>query len=154
MTFQIIRKNVFTHYSLLLFLVSFFTGVRSSIWSISTCLNVGIFLGFYSVPALDSTAYRRMALKNGWSMRVFHICNFVLHGIPFIVSIMAIPISINWRHGVISIILHILWAFTTEDNGLFLNKTYVSMNIDSWRILWYIAFASELLWPIFCIIIK
>ena len=74
----IMNLNLFTHFMLLSMLFGICCGRDSLLWSLSNCwAHDGVAGGFACARLLDSTAYVRLAQKNGWSMTTFHTGNLV-----------------------------------------------------------------------------
>ena len=140
------KLNVFTNHAILTLCIGHVLGHKSLFWSIGTCVNVGSSASFLSVPFIDSTAYLRMANKNGWPMWLFHTGNIILHVLPCIFSIALPPQNMHIWHGFVAILYHLLWTLTTQDGTIFLNKTYVSMQNYQWVKLWQVTIFTELLW--------
>jgi hypothetical protein len=130
---------------------SYARGAGSRLWAITTCLVWGTLLSFAAARVLDRTAYARIAARNGWSMRVFHAGNVVVHVLPACATLAWPPTASRCpTDGVLAVFVHATWlASVAGFAGL--DELYVPLSPRVWRALFAVAFLAELLAPCVCV---
>jgi hypothetical protein len=127
-------------------LVAAGAGDSSPAWAVVSCWNIGCAVPFLVLPAVDPTAVRRKARREGWPPWLFHAGNAALHYVPLLLAALHPPTVCRPGHGVAAAALHLAWTVSTPEGTPFLDDTYISLPRGRWVVLWASALASEVAW--------
>lgn len=142
------KCNLFTHVMLVSLMVGRYLGTESLTWSVGCCWAYGVLASFCAARLLDPLCYVRISQKNGWSMSLFYVGHALLHVLPCCLVVVRPPASSRAWHGVLAGTLHLTWTFTTEDGGIYLDRTYVSFPTSTWNAIWAVVLVVEATFPV------
>ena len=117
--------------------------------AVSTILIWGVLVAFTAARIIDDTVYKRMQVKNAWSILKFHVGNVVLHIVPAALTFYYPPVGICFAHGVVAALLHVAWTFVVSGGTMVLDTMYVPLPRRLWLQLLAVAVFAELMVP-FC----
>ena len=130
----IIREHIipFTNINLALFILCYFKPYNNYItydylYSISYCWNHIIFITFNGAYFIDSTTFKRMAIRKRISLPLFHIGNMILHNLPFLYVNIYIPKSITLYHSFLACFINLLWCYWATFGTFDIKYVYVYM---------------------------
>lgn len=151
----IIREKIipFTNINLALFALCYFRPIPYYIdydflYSISYCWNYLIFLTFNGAYFIDSTTFKRMAIRKRISLPTFHIGNMILHNLPFLYVNIYIPDSVTLYHSLMACLTNLAWCYWATFGTFDIAYVYVSMKKEKQLILYSINICSILYAPL------
>lgn len=137
--FNEIKHVPFTNIMIITFLIGYYLGTDTKIWSVSSCLVFGSTISFSFVPYLDSTVYKRQMKKFGYTKIVFYTGHFMLHIVPCIIIVCHPPV-VSIYECFLANIIQLTWAFVVQ-GSLYLDNVYVPMKKEHWIIAWKLTIA-------------
>jgi hypothetical protein len=148
----IIREKIipFTNINLALFVLCYFRPRLYYInydflYSISYCWNYVIFFTFNGAYFIDSTTFKRMAIRKRLSLPIFHIGNMILHNLPFLYVNIYIPNSVTLYHSLMACLTNLAWCYWATFGTFDIAYVYVSM-IKEKQIKLYLLNISSILY--------
>jgi hypothetical protein len=151
----IIRENIipFTNINLALFALCYFKPKSYYIdydflYSISYCWNYLIFLTFNGAYFIDSTSFKRMAIRKRISLPLFHIGNMILHNLPFLYVNIYIPKNVEFHHSILGCLTNLLWCYWATFGTFDIAYVYVSMKKEKQMKLYLLNISSILYAPL------
>lgn len=118
--------------------------VQLDLYAVGYCLIWGVAASFACAPALDPTAYSRLAVKKHMHIWAFHAGNLAVHALPLVCA--PRPPHLCVWHGVMAACVHLTWGLLCGEWLLRLDRVYVPMAQEHWWALWVVAVGTELLW--------
>ena len=151
----IIREKIipFTNINLALFALCYFRPRPYYIdydflYSISYCWNYLIFLTFNGAYFIDSTTFKRMAIRKRISLPLFHIGNMILHNLPFLYVNIYIPDSVTLYHSCLGCLTNLAWCYWATFGTFDIAYVYVSMKKEKQMQLYLLNISSILYAPL------
>ena len=151
----IIREKiiVFTNINLALFALCYFRPTPYYIdydllYSISYCWNYLIFFTFNGAYFIDSTTFKRMAIRKRISLPLFHIGNMILHNLPFLYVNIYIPDSVTLYHSCLGCLTNLAWCYWATFGTFDIAYVYVSMKKEKQMKLYLLNISSILYAPL------
>jgi hypothetical protein len=130
----IIREHIipFTNINLALFILCYFKPYNNYItydylYSISYCWNHIIFITFNGAYFIDSTTFKRMAIRKRISLPLFHIGNMILHNLPFLYVNIYIPKNVTFYQSLLACFINLLWCYWATFGTFDIQYVYVYM---------------------------
>jgi hypothetical protein len=130
----IIREHIipFTNINLALFILCYFKPYNNYItydylYSISYCWNHIIFFTFNGAYFIDSTTFKRMAIRKRISLPLFHIGNMILHNLPFLYVNIYIPKNVTFYQSLLACFTNLLWCYWATFGTFDIQHVYVYM---------------------------
>jgi len=145
---RIFTLNCFTNYNLAFFLINIYNVNIYNLYAINTCISWIILISFNSSILLDSTAFERIRIKNGYSYLEFHTGNFVLHTLPCIYMYNYPPLTIEYKHSIAAIMLKLLWCYISTKGTMNLDNIYIELDWKIYYILYLISIVTGLSVPL------
>jgi len=152
----IIRENIipFTNINLALFILCYFKPYSNYInydylYSICYCWNHIIFITFNGAYFIDSTTFKRMAIRKQICLPIFHIGNMILHNLPFLYVNIYIPESIRLHHSLVGCLTNLLWCYWATFGTFDIEHVYVYMKKQEQIKLYIINISSIFYVPLF-----
>lgn len=151
----IIREKIipFTNINLALFALCYFKPKSYYIdydflYSISYCWNYLIFFTFNGAYFIDSTTFKRMAIRKRISLPLFHIGNMILHNLPFLYVNIYIPDSVTLYHSCLGCLTNLAWCYWATFGTFDIAYVYVSMKKEKQMQLYLLNICSILYAPL------
>ena len=151
----IIREHVipFTNINLALLILCYFKPYNNYIdynylYSISYCWNYMIFITFNGAYLVDSTTFKRMAIRKRLSLPIFHNGNMILHNLPFIYVNIYIPTSVTLCHSCMACFTNLVWCYWATYGTFDIKYVYVSIEKEKQMQLYLLNISSILYAPL------
>lgn len=140
---RVSRPPVFTEVALGVGVLSVWSGYDVGV-AVASCWYWGILVSFTMAQVWDSSCYRRMREKNGWSRLEFHGGNVLLHVCPVVWTCYH-PYPMHLTHGVVASSLFLSWCLLRGGLRFDLSHVYVPLPSLVWKTLILVNVGVQLL---------